>query len=112
MPESLRLFKKCGTSFPEVRTTWVFIKNSQNTIRYGKEITYNIATWVAEGYAAGLFEGPPCPHFHVNLLLAVVQPGKVRPVLDVSSSKEDSFNSMVDDYETKTVKIASTKKFG
>ncbi len=89
-----------------------FINNSQNTIRYGKEITDYIATWVAEGYAAGPFEGLLCPHFHGNPLLAVVQPGKVRPVLDVSSSKEDSFKSTVDDYEAETVKMASAKKFG
>jgi len=56
MPESLRLFKKCGTSFPEVRTTWVFYQDPQNMIRYGKEITDNIATWVVEGYATGPFE--------------------------------------------------------
>jgi hypothetical protein len=48
----------------------------------------------------------------VNLLLAVVQPGKGRPVLDVSLPIEDYFNSTVDDYETETVKMASAKKFG
>jgi hypothetical protein len=44
--------------------------------------------------------------------MAVVQPDKVRPVLNVSSPKGDSFNSMVDENETEAVKMASAKKFG
>jgi hypothetical protein len=43
--------------------------------------------------------------------MAVVQPDKVRPVLNVSSPKGDSFNSMVDENETEAVKMASARKF-
>jgi hypothetical protein len=88
-----------------------FVKNAPSTLKHGRAITDNIATWVHEGYAAGPFEGPPCPQFRVNPLMAVVQPDKVRPVLNVSSPKGDSFNSMVDENETEAVKMASARKF-
>jgi hypothetical protein len=89
-----------------------FVQNASNTLRYGREITDNIASWVHEGYAAGPFGGPPCPRFRVNPLIAVVQPGKIRPVLDVSSPNGESFNSSVDEHDTETVKMATAKKFG
>jgi hypothetical protein len=88
-----------------------FVKNADSTLRYGKEITDNIATWVKEGYAAGPFDSPPCANFRVNPLIAVVQPGKVRPVLDVSSPSGESFNSSVSEHETETVKMASARQF-
>jgi hypothetical protein len=37
------------------------------------------------------------PKFRVNPLIAVVQPGKVRPVLAVSSPKHETHNSVVDE---------------
>lgn len=89
-----------------------FVKNATNTYIYGKEVTENIATWVTEGYAAGPFDCPPCENFRVNPLLAVVQPGKVRPVLNVSSPEGNSYNSNDDSYETETVKMSSAKQFG
>jgi len=88
-----------------------FVKNADSTLRYGREITDNIATWVKEGYAAGPFDSPPCANFRVNPLIAVVQPGKVRPVLDVSSPSGESFNSSVSEHETETVKMASARQF-
>jgi hypothetical protein len=88
-----------------------FVKNSSSTIVHGREVTENVATWVREGYAAGPFNSPPCPNFRVNPLIAVVQPGKVRPVLDVSSPQGNSYNSNVDKFSTETVKMASAKKF-
>jgi hypothetical protein len=75
-------------------------------------VTDNIATWITEGYAAGPFEGPPCANFRVNPLLAVVQPDKVRPVLNVSSPHKASFNYSVDPLETESIKMASAKKYG
>jgi hypothetical protein len=44
-------------------------------------------------------------------LIAVVPPGKVRPVLDVSSPQGNSFNSKIDKFSTETFKMASSKKF-
>ncbi len=88
-----------------------FVKNAESTLKYGREITDNIATWVSEGYAAGPFDSPPCANFQVTPLIAVVQPGKVRPVLDVSSPNGESYNSSVCEFETETMKMASAKQF-
>jgi hypothetical protein len=49
--------------------------------------------------------------FRVNPQIAVVQPGKVRPVLDVSSPQGVSFNLNVDKFRTEKVQMASAKKF-
>jgi hypothetical protein len=88
-----------------------YVKNASSTFTHGSKVTECIATWVSEGYAAGPFEKPSCQRFRVNPLIAVVQPGKVRPVLDISSPNGSSFNSSVDEYETESIKMASAKKF-
>ncbi len=98
-------------AFQTVDLPGCFMKNAPSTLKYGREITDNIATWVSEGYAAGPFDSPPCSNFRVNPLIAVVQPGKVRPVLDVSSPNGESFNSSVCGFETETVKMASARQF-
>ena len=77
-----------------------FVKNATCAVKHGRQVTEAIATWVNEGSAAGPFDRPPCPNFRVNPLIAVVQPGKVRPVLNVSSPHNASFNSNVDENET------------
>jgi hypothetical protein len=55
-----------------------FVKNAKSTIVHGVWVIDNIATWIAEGYAAGQFDGLPCTKFRVNPFLAVVKPDKVR----------------------------------
>jgi hypothetical protein len=87
------------------------VENSSVTIRNGAAITDNIATWVDKGYAAGPFDSPPCSEFRVNPLLAVVQPTKVRPVLNVSMPKEESFNSNVEKTVLEKVKMSSASEF-
>jgi len=98
-------------AFQEKNLPGCYVKNAASTLRYGREITDNIATWVKEGFAAGPFDSPPCANFRVNPLIAVVQPGKVRPVLDVSSPDGESYNSAVCEFETETVKMASARQF-
>jgi hypothetical protein len=110
--KAIEYLSKGAPAFQKSELPGCFVKNAPSTLKHGRAITDNIATWVHEGYAAGPFEGPPCPQFRVNPLMAVVQPDKVRPVLNVSSPKGDSFNSMVDENETEAVKMASAKKFG
>jgi hypothetical protein len=110
--KAIEYLSKGAPAFQKSELPGCFVKNAHSTLKHGRAITDNIATWVHEGYAAGPFEGPPCPQFRVNPLMAVVQPDKVRPVLNVSSPKGDSFNSMVDENETEAVKMASAKKFG
>ena len=99
-------------SFQSCQLPGCFVQNAQSTITHGQAVTENIATWVEEGYAAGPFDSPPCTNFRVNALLAVVQPGKVRPVLNVSALEGSSYNSNVDEFATETVKMSSAKLFG
>ncbi len=82
-----------------------YVKNASSTFTHRSKVNECIAPWVSEGYEAGPFEKPPCQRFRVNPLIAVVQPGKVRPVLDFSSPDGLSFNSNVDEYETDSIKI-------
>ncbi len=68
------------------------VENSKKTTSNGQVVTDNIATWIVKKYAAGPFNSPLCSLFRTNQLLAVIQPSKVRPVLNVSLPKDDSFN--------------------
>ena len=98
-------------AFQTEKLSACFVENSKSTLVHGRQVTENIATWIKEGYAAGPFDGPPCPNFRVNPLLAIAQPGKVRVVVNFSAPKKFSFNDNVDSFETETVKMASAKKF-
>jgi hypothetical protein len=110
--KAIDYLKHGAPSFQRGNLRACFVRNAKSTIIYGAQVTDNIATWIAEGYAAGPFDGPPCANFRVNPLLAVVQPDKVRPVLNVSSPHEASFNSGVDPLVTESIKMASAKKYG
>ncbi len=44
--------------------------------------------------------------------MAVVQPVKVRPVLNVSMPKGKSYNSNLDEFQLEKVKMASAQQFG
>jgi hypothetical protein len=72
-----------------------FVRNSTKTTENGRAVTDNIAIWIQKKYAAGPFDTAPLAGFRVNPLLAVVQPTKVRPVLNVSMPKNLSFNSNI-----------------
>jgi hypothetical protein len=87
------------------------VENSGKTIKNGVAVTDNIATWLSKKYAAGPFDRPPCPLFRTNQLLAVVQPSKVRPVLNVSLPKEESFNSNIKKNDLEKVKMSSASEF-
>ena len=89
-----------------------FVANSNSTIVHGSQVTDNVVTWLKNDFAAGPFDEPPLSNFRVNQLLAVVQPGKVRPVLNVSLPKDSSFNSNMDVFELEKVKMTSAKEFG
>jgi hypothetical protein len=74
-------------AFQTEKLSACFVENSKSTLVHGRQVTENIATWIKEGYAAGPFDGPPCPNFRVNPLLAITQPGKVRVVVNFSAPK-------------------------
>jgi hypothetical protein len=109
--KAISYLKHGAPSFQTEKLPGCFVKNAASCYVHGRQVTENIATWIKEGYAAGPFDGPPCANFRVNPLIAVVQPGKVRPVMNVSSPNGESYNSNVDEHCTETVKMASAKKF-
>jgi hypothetical protein len=110
--KAIEYLKHGAPSFQETTLPACYVKNASSTYKHGRDITENIATWIDEGYAAGPFDSPPCANFRVNPLIAVIQPGKVRPVLDVSSPSGESYNSAVDEFETEKVKMSSARQFG
>ncbi len=110
--KAIEYLKHGAPSFQETTLPACYVKNASSTYKHGKDITENIATWIDEGYAVGPFDSPPCANFRVNPLIAVVQPGKVRPVLDVSSPSGESYNSALDEFETEKVKMSSARQFG
>jgi hypothetical protein len=59
---------------------------------YGKEMTDTVADWVKNKYVAGPFDHPPLCNFRCNALMAVVQPDKIRPVMNLSTPKNRSLN--------------------
>jgi hypothetical protein len=99
-------------AFQKKRLSACYVNNSSVTYKYGAVVTDNIATWIKKGFASGPFDAPPCTDFRVNPLLAVVQPDKVRPVLNVSMPKGNSYNSNVDEFELEKVKMSSAMQFG
>jgi len=110
--KAVMYLKDGAPSFQKTSLPSCFVKNASCAIKHGKEVTEAIATWINEGFAAGPFDRPPCENFRVNPLIAVVQPGKIRPVLNVSAPESASFNSEVDEDETEKVKMASARQFG
>jgi hypothetical protein len=85
--------------------------NAKSSLENGPEVTDEVANWVKKKYIAGPFKYPPLPMFRVNSLMAIVQPGKIRPVLNVSLPKNLSFNSNVLKCQLEKVKMTSAKKF-
>jgi hypothetical protein len=67
-------------------------KNAESALIYGKEMTDTVADWVKNKYVAGPFDHPPLCNFRCNALMAVVQPDKIRPVMNLSTPKNRSLN--------------------
>ncbi len=109
--KAIEYLRDSAPAFQTEKLLACFVENSKSTFVHGRQVTENIATWIKEGYAAGPFDGPPCPNFRVNPLLAIAQPGKVGVVVNFSAPKKFSFNDNVENFETETVKMASAKKF-
>ena len=77
----------------------------------GEMLTDTLASWVSAGFLAGPFKYPPLPKFRVNPLKVVVRNGKVRPVLNVSSPLNRSFNDNVCPIAMEKVVMSSAKQF-
>jgi hypothetical protein len=74
----------------------IMCKNAKSAVVNGRFMTDTIGSWIKKKYVAGPFDQPPMRGFRVNPLMAVVQKTKVRPIMNLSSPKGESFNDAVD----------------
>ncbi len=88
------------------------VENAGSTLKYGRQITDQVAHWVKSGFASGPFDSPPLDRFRVNCLMAVPQEGKVRPVLNVSAPLGLSFNDNINRNALEKIKMSSAREFG
>jgi hypothetical protein len=62
-----------------------FCKNALSTFIHGAVVTETICSWVEKDFVASPFDTPPLKNFRVNRLVAIEQPSKIRPVLNLSA---------------------------
>jgi hypothetical protein len=86
--------------------------NGESAITHGEIVTDTIATWVKKDFVCGPFTSPPFKDFRCNKIIAIVQPTKVRPCLDLSSPEGKSFNDNICDFLLEKVSMATEKLFG
>jgi hypothetical protein len=87
------------------------VRNAYSAIKHGYVMTDTIAEWVKNDYVAGPFVKPPFKNFRSNCLVAIEQPTKIRPVLDISLPKGSSFNDNVDKSKVEKIEMATAQKF-
>jgi len=86
-------------------------KNCQSAIIYGKFLTDTVADWVQKKYVAGPFDNPPLFNFRVNPLMAVAQPGKIRPILNLSAPLGRSLNEDIDESTIPKIFMTTARDF-
>jgi hypothetical protein len=86
-------------------------KNAKSAIEHGEMMTDTIASWVKKGVLAGPFRTKPLKNFRINPLMAVAQKDKVRPILNLSSPKNRSFNDAVLETAISKLEMSSAKIF-
>ena len=86
-------------------------KNAESALIFGSSVTDTIAEWISAGYVSGPFCHPPLCEFRANGLMAVVQPSKIRPVMNLSSPKLFSLNDAVQDFLLAKLTMSTAKEF-
>ena len=87
-------------------------KNHDSAYENAPSLTDTIAQWVIGKFVSGPFRSPPVKNFRSNPLKVIVQHGKVRPVLNVSSPRGFSFNDNVIESRMEKVHMSSAARFG
>jgi len=87
-------------------------KNAKSSYTNGETLTDSIGHWVKTKVVAGPYKKKPFKNFRSNPLMAVVQKSKVRPILNLSAPKINSFNDAVDEFKIKKLEMSSAKLFG
>jgi hypothetical protein len=89
-----------------------FLKNADSAVQHGRILTDILASWVEKDFICGPFKDPPFKDFRVNSLLAIEQPSKIRPVLNISLPKNESFNDNIRKFLLEKVHMATALDFG
>jgi hypothetical protein len=104
--------KKGAPSLQKEKLGSCLCKNAISTYVHGQVVTDTVATWVEKDFVAGPFVKPPFRDFRVNRLVAVEQPSKIRPVLNLSEPAGKSFNDNINESLLEKVEMATEKEFG
>ena len=84
---AIKILTKGAISFTSKNLPPIRCKNTESAFLHGKEMTDTIAQWVDAKIVAGPFKNLPLANFRSNALMAVVQPSKIRPILNLSAPK-------------------------
>jgi hypothetical protein len=87
------------------------LSNAPSILEYGNIFTTTLSEWIEKEFVAGPFLSPPVADFRANSLMAEAQKDKVRPILNMSSPKNFSYNSNVDKLAVPKTHQSSAKKF-
>ena len=88
------------------------MRNAASAKIHGATFTEVLSTWLDKEFVAGPFLSPPLREFRANSLMAEVQRGKVRPILNMSYPEGESFNDNIDKEALTKVRMSSAKQFG
>ena len=89
----------------------ITVRNADSSLKYGYLLTDKIATWIEKGFVSGPFDYPPTPGFRANPLAVVERNSKIRPILNMSSPKNASFNDNIDKRKVEKVHMATARSF-
>lgn len=87
-------------------------QNASSASEHGELVSDAVGAWIQEGFVAGPYDHEPFAGFRVNPIMAVPQKQKVRPVMNLSSPKSQSFNDFVDEKALKKLTMSTAALFG
>jgi len=108
---ALKNIEKGAISHTKYNLPPIRCKNAESAMIHGSSVTDTIAEWVSNGYVSGPFCNPPLCGFRSNALMAVVQPSKVRPVLNLSSPKMFSLNDAIFEFLLPKLSMSTARDF-
>ena len=109
---SILNFRNGASSYQMIELPSCFVSNAKSSYPYGEYITDTVANWTIEEFVAGPFDEPPFSNFRVNALMPIDQKNKIRPVLNISLPKNNSFNDNVNMFALEKVHMSNARKFG
>ena len=109
---ALSILKRGARTFLTKKLPGMEQKNAASAYEEGEMMTDNIAHWVKKKFVAGPYRRRPYRQFRVNPLMAVRQRNKVRPVLNLSAPRGESFNDAVHEPSLKRLTMSTAKQFG